>query len=919
MPPTILPLASPHATLATVGGKGLNLARLSLAGFPVPGGFLVPTDAYRAFVAANDLQASILDTLAASQLDDPDALQAASAAIRSRFATGAIPTDLAAALTSDYADLGRPAVAVRSSATAEDLPDMSFAGQQDTFLNVVDDEALLEATVKCWSSLWTARAIAYRARNDIPQDEVALAVIVQEMVQSEASGVLFTANPLTGKRTETVIDATLGLGEALVAGLVEPDHYVVDTAADRIVSKAVGAKALVIRSTDGGGVSQMAGPEEPRQALPDAVILELAQLGQAVAEHCDGEPQDIEWAWAGGKLHLLQSRPITSLFPLPPGVSPDPLQIMFAFSAVQGIMGPITPLGQDVLILFFSALARIFQPHTAPENQGVALIAAERIWLNFTGLFRHAVGRKLTLGFMDFIEPSVRQTMDSLVDDPRLAIVPRRIRFITWLRLLRFMAGIVIGTLYSIARPDAARRSTQCYLQQLVTQVETIYSPPTSPRNLGEAIALPPAGGGTEGGAEATDLSQQIQALHDYLLTTPVHFFPAILPRIAAGMSMLNLLMHFARTVPEGEQLALEITRGLPHNVTTEMDLALWDTAQAIRTDAAARAAFQQQDAESLASAYLAATLPPVAQEALADFLARYGMRGFGEIDFGRPRWRENPTPIMQSLQSYLRIEDPEKAPDVVFRQGALAAEQAIERLAEGLRHTPRGRIKARLARFAARRVRALSGLREAPKFFVIRIMGIERAALLRSGEQLTRSGILQDPTDLFYLHLDELRAPGAGEQRDWQALVAAHRARYRQEMRRQQIPRLLLSDGVAYYEGMSVDSDEGAISGSPVSPGVVEGAVRVVLDPHDAQLAPGEILVCPGTDPSWTPLFLAAGGLVMEVGGMMTHGSVVAREYGIPAVVGVHQATTRLQTGQRIRVNGSTGKITLLDGNEPS
>ncbi len=229
MPSNILPLNAANTSLATVGGKGLNLGRLAQAGFTVPTGFLVATDAYLAYVDANDLQAFILDTLADTKFDDPDALQRASHEIRARFAQGLVPTGLVESLQSSYSDLGRPAVAVRSSATAEDLPDMSFAGQQDTFLNVVGDEALLEAVVNCWSSLWTARAIAYRARNDIPQDEVALAVVVQEMVQSEASGVLFTANPLTGKRTEMVIDATLGLGEALVAGLVEPDHYVVDT------------------------------------------------------------------------------------------------------------------------------------------------------------------------------------------------------------------------------------------------------------------------------------------------------------------------------------------------------------------------------------------------------------------------------------------------------------------------------------------------------------------------------------------------------------------------------------------------------------------------------------------------------------------------------------------------------------------
>ena len=281
------PLTQQNTSLATVGGKGLNLSRLARAGFTVPPGFLVTTEAYRAFVDANDLQPFVLDTLAGTTLDDPDALQHASQEIRARFAQSVFPTDLVDAIQSAYADLGRPAVAVRSSATAEDLPDMSFAGQQDTFLNVVGDEALLEAAINCWSSLWTARAIGYRARNDIPQDEVALSVVVQEMVQSEASGVLFTANPLTGTRTETVIDATLGLGEALVAGLVEPDHYVVDTATGRITSKELGAKALVIRNDEGGGVSQMTEQSDQIQALTDVTILELAQLGQRVAEHYD--------------------------------------------------------------------------------------------------------------------------------------------------------------------------------------------------------------------------------------------------------------------------------------------------------------------------------------------------------------------------------------------------------------------------------------------------------------------------------------------------------------------------------------------------------------------------------------------------------------------------------------------------------
>ena len=288
-------------------------------------------------------------------------------------------------------------------------------------------------------------------------------------------------------------------------------------------------------------------------------------------------------------------------------------------------------------------------------------------------------------------------------------------------------------------------------------------------------------------------------------------------------------------------------------------------------------------------------------------------MRGVGEIDLGQPRWREDPTPVMQSLQSYLGIA-PEYAPDALFAQGARAAEAAIERLAAEARRQRGGWLKEKLLRGAARRVRLLMGARESPKFIAVRAMGVVREFLLETGRAFAAAGTLALPDDLFFLHVSELEALSRQEDRDWQALVAERRRTFARELRRRQVPRVLVSDGRAFYEGVGAefDSDQ-AISGSPVSPGVVEGLVHVVLDPRQAQLAPGEILVCPGTDPAWTPLFMAAGGLVMEVGGMMTHGSVVAREYGIPAVVGVHQATQRLKDGQRIRLDGSSGKIVVL------
>jgi pyruvate,water dikinase len=291
----------------------------------------------------------------------------------------------------------------------------------------------------------------------------------------------------------------------------------------------------------------------------------------------------------------------------------------------------------------------------------------------------------------------------------------------------------------------------------------------------------------------------------------------------------------------------------------------------------------------------------------------KYGMRGVGEIDFGQPRWREEPTLIMHTLQSYLQI-DADFAPDVLFARGEKAAQEAIEKIAAEVRKGHAGWIKEKLARAAARRVRLLMGARESPKFFAIRTMGIARKAMLAAGQEFVEAGTINRADDLVFLKFSELESLSRNDARDWKSLIAERRAIFERELRRRQVPRVLVSDGRAFYEGIGAETDTGdVITGSPVSPGVVEGIVHVVLDPRGTQLAPGEILVCPGTDPAWTPLFMAAGGLVTEVGGMMTHGSVVAREYGIPAVVGVHQATIRLKDGQRIKVDGTQGKIIVL------
>jgi pyruvate,water dikinase len=344
------------------------------------------------------------------------------------------------------------------------------------------------------------------------------------------------------------------------------------------------------------------------------------------------------------------------------------------------------------------------------------------------------------------------------------------------------------------------------------------------------------------------------------------------------------------------------------------MDLILWKTANIIRQDQDSFKTFLDSDARTLASRYLSGTLPEAAQTAVADFMSRYGMRGLAEIDLGQPRWREEPTAIMQTLKSYLQISE-DMAPNVLFEKGAQVAEASIARLATQARHTAAGQIKEKIICALAVCIRTLMGQRESPKFFIVRLMGMIRSELLASGQEFIDDGVLEQPQDLFFLRFHELQALANQDARDRKKLIAERRATYDRENRRKQIPRVLVSDGRTFYEGIGVLADtDTVINGSPVSPGVAEGVVHIIFDPRGAQLAPGEILVCPGTDPAWTPLFMAAGGLITEVGGMMTHGSVVAREYGIPAVVGVHQAATRLKDGQRIRIDGTTGKIVVLE-----
>ena len=891
--PTILPFSViTAADLPIVGGKGANLGEMTQAGFPVPSGFCVTTTAFRQFMAASHEADALYAQLNEIRTDDLEQARLVGEMVRERLTAVPIPTEITEAIITAWQAAGEDkAYAVRSSATAEDLPDASFAGQQDTYLNIRGQADLLDAVRRCWVSLFTDRAILYRVQNGFKHEDVALSVVVQEMVLPEISGILFTADPISGNRHIVSIDASYGLGEALVAGLVSADLYKVDKRTMEVVEIVVAEKKLAIRPLpDGGTIEEtISGEARTAQVLTTQQAIELAQLGQQVEAHY-GQPQDIEWALAEGKLYLLQTRPITSLYPVPTREWEDKrLRVFFSFASVQGVMDPITPLGQDAIQAIFAGAATLFGMTSAPATQPVIWSAGERLWGNATGIMTHRVGRRMLPKVMPVVDPGAAAIFAYLLDEPELQVAGR-LRWRTIRGLLHFLLPTMRRIFQTMRHPDVQREKVQQILADHLVAFQAQ-------------------------AAQAHTLHERL----NFFETAVFNAFPIVIsnvvPIIAGGMASLKMAERLTHNLPLDVPNVLTLTRGLPHNVTTEMDLILWQTAHVIQSDPQAAAIFAEQDAATLADLYVAGELPLLGQTAVFQFLNQYGMRGLAEIDFGRKRWREDPTPVMQILQSYLQITNPEQAPDAVFARGEAAAEMAEMDLVTAVRQTRGGRIKSKLLRGAIRRLRALAGLRESPKFFIIQLFGMARELLLDSGATLVADGVLDAPEDIFFLHLPELRQlANDPSQAKWRDLVAQRRQRFAREQKRRLLPRVLVSDGRTFYEGISsAAAGEGVLVGSPVSPGVVEGIVHVVFNPQETQLAPGEILVCPGTDPAWTPLFLAAGGLVMEVGGLMTHGSVVAREYGIPAVVGVHDVTQKLRTGQRVRVHGDSGLVEIL------
>lgn len=829
--------------LGQTGSKGANLGELArISELRVPDGFCVTTEAYRE-VVGNRID-SWLDELAQASGDVSELC----AKIRQVIESAPFPDGLASEITGR---VGSHPYAVRSSATAEDLPTASFAGQQDTYLNVVGLPDILRHISRCWASLFTERAVIYRRQNGFDHRQVSLAVVVQRMVFPQISGVMFTADPVTSNRKVVSIDASFGLGEALVSGLVSADHYKVRD--QRVVETRIATKKLAVYAlAEGGTESRPLSPEEQKaRSLTEDQVIQLAALGRRIEAHF-GAPQDIEWCLADDDFFLLQSRPITTLFPLPIAKN-EGHHVYVSVGHQQMMTDAMKPLGLSVW------LATAGRPMDT---------AGGRLFVNVGPDLASPQRRNVIVNVLGKSDPLVRDAITTVLERPEFAAAP----------------AVESG-------PPPANYETK---------IE--YDPEIVPELIGRSQAAMEElkqNLREKSGAEVVDfILEDLQKLKSSL-SAPQSF--------AVIMTGMNAAYWLNEKLEEwlGEKNAADIlSQSLPDNVTSEMGLALMKVADALRPHP--DVIHFLQNSENLEGLQAL----PGGREVFA-YLDQYGMRCAGEIDITRPRWSEEPLTLIPLLLSHIRNFEA-GAGQRKFEQGLQQAAQKEQELLERLRRLPGGEDKAAETKRMIHLVRHYAGYREYPKYAIVSRYFLYKQALLKEAERLVRDKVISEKEDIFYLSLEELREAITTQNVDVQ-IIGQRKAEFK-IFEKLTPPRVMTWEGeMLNGKFHRTDLPEGAIAGLAVSGGTVEGRARVLLDMKDADIEEGDILVTAFTDPSWTPLFVSIAGLVTEVGGLMTHGAVIAREYGLPAIVGVDDATRLIRDGQRIRVHGTEGYLEIL------
>jgi len=827
---------------ALVGGKGANLGELlRIEGIRVPPGFCVTTDAFRRILADAPPIAALLDQLTRLDTDEHEAIRTISAEIRRLVQGVPVPDDVVMAIATSLEPLGEQArYAVRSSATAEDLPTASFAGQHDTYLEISGTASIVEHVSRCWGSLFTERAVTYRLRNGVDHRKVYMAVVVQQMAASRASGVLFTADPVTGNRKTVSIEASAGLGEAFVAGMVNADVYTV-------------RDGVVIERT----VRQQA------PVLDDSQIARLAQLGRRIEAHFGG-PQDIEWCLAEDEFRIVQSRPITTLFPVP-SVNDHENHVYLSTGHQQMMTDAMKPLGLSMWKLTGAT--------TFHEAGG-------RLFVDVSRALASVAGRAGLLAMAGKSDPLTGDALRTLIDRDFIPLLPDS-------------QPAVSSISPRPSAPPSALETDAAVVAELIATAQ----------------------------ASNAKLRREIQdkqgpALFDFILADLPELKRTMFdPRShQAIMASVDATWWLNERIEEwtGEKNAAHVlAQSVPNNVTSEMGLDLLRVADAIRPHPAAVAFLEHAKDEHFLNDLPAVAGGREARDAIQVWLDKYGMRGAGEIDITRPRWIERPTALIPLILGNVR-NFPPGAAELKFAEGLRAASTKERELLARIRALPDGDRKSDEVKRMIDRLRTFAGYREYPKYFMVSRHFAYKQALLREADRLVQANVLGDREDIFYLTFQELQAVAITNEAD-QALIEQRKEAFR-SYESLTPPRVLTSDGEMLNGAYRRDDfPAGALVGLAVSAGVAEGRARVVIDHATANLEPGDILVTRFTDPSWTPFFVGISGLVTEVGGLMTHGAVIAREYGLPAVVGVERATQLIRDGQMIRVDGTHGFVEIL------
>ncbi|AZV60082.1 phosphoenolpyruvate synthase [Peribacillus frigoritolerans] len=853
-----------------VGGKGMNLGECSrIDGILVPEGFCVTTEAFKRVIGENDELHQLLDQLAVQKVDERKRISEISRKIRDLIEGIEIDKGIEEDIDRCLLTFGfEHAYAVRSSATAEDLPFASFAGQQDTYLNIKGKDAILQHISKCWASLFTDRAVIYRMQNGFDHRKVYLSVVIQRMIFPQASGILFTADPVSSNRKVLSIDASFGLGEALVSGLVSADNYKVQEG--RIVEKKISTKKLAIYARkEGGTVEKEIGPEQQvLSTLSDEQVLELERIGRKLEAHF-GCPQDSEWCLVDDTFYIVQSRPITTLYPIPE-VNDQENHVYVSVGHQQMMTDAMKPLGLSFWLL----------TTPAPMRK-----AGGRLFVDVTHMVASPESRKMLVDAMGQHDP--------LMKDALINIIER---------------GDFIKSLPNDKQEQSSGKSnksvpsadSRAQIENDPTIVsDLIKRSQTSIEELKQNIQ-------TKSGSDLFDF-----ILEDIQILKKILFDPqssAVFMAAIDASSWINEKMNEWL----GEKNAADtLSQSVPNNITSEMGLALLDVADVIRPYPEVIDYLQQLKDDNFMAELVKLEGGQETQDAIYDYLGKYGMRCAGEIDITKTRWSEKPTTLVPVILSNIKNFEP-NASNRKFEQGRQEALKKEQEILDRLKQLPDGEQKAKETKRMISLIRNFIGYREYPKYGMVNRYFVYKQAILKEAEQLVQANVIHEKEDIYYLTFEELHEVVRTNKLDYQ-IISKRKDEYKL-YEKLTPPRVITSDGEIIVGEYKRDNpmDE-AIIGLPVSSGVIEGRARVILNMEDADLEDGDILVTTFTDPSWTPLFVSIKGLVTEVGGLMTHGAVIAREYGLPAVVGVVNATKLIKDGQRIRVNGTEGYIEIL------